>query len=49
MTPFPHGRQGLRHAPNDASLLNNLSIALLQTGRYEEAISDGTDGAFRGP
>ena len=28
---------GLRHAPNDASLLNNLSIALLQTGRYEEA------------
>ncbi len=30
---------GLRHAPNDASLLNNLSIALLQTGRYEEAVS----------
>jgi Flp pilus assembly protein TadD len=28
---------GLRHAGNDASLLNNLSIALLQTGRYEEA------------
>jgi tetratricopeptide (TPR) repeat protein len=28
---------GLRHAPNDASLLNNLSIALLQTGQYEEA------------
>ncbi len=28
---------GLRHAPNDASLLNNLSIALLQTGRYKEA------------
>jgi tetratricopeptide (TPR) repeat protein len=28
---------GLRHAPNDASLLNNLSIALLQTGRYDEA------------
>ncbi|MCK9419292.1 MAG: tetratricopeptide repeat protein [Nitrospirae bacterium] len=30
---------GLRHARNDASLLNNLSIALLQTGRYEEAAS----------
>ncbi len=30
---------GLRHAHNDASLLNNLSIALLQTGRYEEAAS----------
>ncbi len=30
---------GLRHAPNDASLLNNLSIALLQTGRYEQAVS----------
>jgi len=28
---------GLRHAPNDASLMNNLSIALLQTGRYDEA------------
>jgi tetratricopeptide (TPR) repeat protein len=28
---------GLRKSPNDASLLNNLSIALLQTGRYEEA------------
>lgn len=32
-------RTGLRHARNDASLLNNLSIALLQTGRYEEAAS----------
>ena len=30
---------GLKYAPNDASLLNNLSIALLQTGRYEEAIA----------
>jgi len=30
---------GLKFAPNDASLLNNLSIALLQTGRYEEAIA----------
>src|SRR3990172_3210704 len=29
---------GLKYAPNDASLLNNLSIALLQTGRYEEAV-----------
>jgi tetratricopeptide (TPR) repeat protein len=28
---------GLRYTPNDASLLNNLSIALLQTGRYAEA------------
>ena len=28
---------GLRHAHNDASLLNNLSIALIQTGRHEEA------------
>lgn len=28
---------GLRHAPGDASLLNNLSVALLQTGRYDEA------------
>jgi tetratricopeptide (TPR) repeat protein len=28
---------GLRHAANDASLMNNLSIALMQTGRYEEA------------
>jgi tetratricopeptide (TPR) repeat protein len=32
-------RTGLQKAPNDASLLNNLSIALLQTGRYEEAAS----------
>lgn len=30
---------GLQKAHNDASLLNNLSIALLQTGRYEEAAS----------
>ena len=30
---------GLKYAPNDASLLNNLSIALLQTGRYEDAIA----------
>jgi len=30
---------GLKYAPNDASLLNNLSIALLQTGRYEEAVA----------
>jgi tetratricopeptide (TPR) repeat protein len=30
---------GLQKAPNDASLLNNLSIALMQTGRYEEAAS----------
>jgi len=30
-------RTGLRHAPNDASLMNNLSIALLQTGRNDEA------------
>jgi len=30
---------GLKYAPNDASLMNNLSIALLQTGRYEEAIA----------
>lgn len=29
---------GLLRAPNDPSLLNNLSIALLQTGRNEEAI-----------
>jgi len=28
---------GLKHAPNDASLLNNLSIALMQRARYEEA------------
>ena len=28
---------GLRHAPNDPSLLNNLSIALMQTGRQDEA------------
>jgi Flp pilus assembly protein TadD len=28
---------GLRHAPYDPSLLNNLSIAFLQTGRYDEA------------
>ncbi len=28
---------GLRFAPYDSSLLNNLSIALLQTGRYDEA------------
>jgi Flp pilus assembly protein TadD len=33
-------RTGLRHAPNDASLLNNLSIALMQTGRYEEAAAE---------
>ena len=32
-------RTGLSRAPNDASLLNNLSIALMQTGRYEEAVS----------
>jgi tetratricopeptide (TPR) repeat protein len=30
---------GLKYAPNDASLMNNLSIALLQTGRYEEAVA----------
>ena len=30
---------GLQKAPNDASLLNNLSIALMQTRRYEEAAS----------
>jgi len=30
---------GLRHAPNDPSLLNNLSIALMQKGRFEEAAS----------
>jgi Flp pilus assembly protein TadD len=29
---------GLRYAPNDPSLLNNLSIALLQTGRNDEAV-----------
>lgn len=28
---------GLRHAPNDPSLLNNLSIVYLQTGRADEA------------
>ena len=28
---------GLRYAPNDPSLLNNLSIVYLQTGRFEEA------------
>lgn len=28
---------GLRAAPNDPSLLNNLSIALMQTGRFDEA------------
>jgi len=32
-------KTGLRHAPNDASLMNNLSIALLQKGRYEEAVA----------
>jgi protein O-GlcNAc transferase len=31
---------GLSKAPNDPSLLNNLSIALLQTGRFEEAASE---------
>jgi tetratricopeptide (TPR) repeat protein len=31
---------GLRFAHNDASLLNNLSIALLQTGRYDEAAAE---------
>jgi Flp pilus assembly protein TadD len=30
---------GLRHAPNDPSLLNNLSIALMQKGRFDEAAS----------
>ena len=30
---------GLRHAPNDPSLLNNLSIALMQKGRFAEAAS----------
>jgi tetratricopeptide (TPR) repeat protein len=28
---------GLRYAPNDPSLLNNLSIVYMQTGRYDEA------------
>lgn len=28
---------GLRHAPNDPSLLNNLSVAFLQKGRIEDA------------
>jgi len=28
---------GLRHAPYDPSLLNNLSIALMQKGRFDEA------------
>ena len=28
---------GLRHAPNDPSLLNNLSVAFLQKGRIDEA------------
>lgn len=32
-------RRGLVHAPFDAGLLNNLSIALLKLGRYDEAIS----------
>lgn len=30
---------GLRHAPNDPSLLNNLSVAFLQKGRIAEAAS----------
>ena len=30
---------GLRHAPNDPSLLNNLSVAFLQKGRIDEATS----------
>ncbi len=28
---------GLRYAPNDPSLLNNLSIVFMQTGRFDEA------------
>jgi len=31
---------GLRHAPYDASLLNNLSIALLKKGRLDEAAAN---------
>lgn len=30
---------GLRHAPYDASLCNNLSIAMMQQGRFDEAAS----------
>ncbi len=32
-------KTGLRHAPYDPSLLNNLSIALMQKGLFEEAAS----------
>jgi Flp pilus assembly protein TadD len=31
---------GLRYAPSDASLLNNLSIAFLRKGRYDEAAAN---------
>lgn len=40
---------GLRHAPGDASLLNNLSIALLQTGRYEEAAAHAQTALYADP
>lgn len=32
-------QKGLRYAPNDASLLNNLSIAFLRKGRFDEAVT----------
>ncbi len=40
---------GLRFAHNDASLLNNLSIALLQTGRYDEAASQAQTALVSDP
>jgi Flp pilus assembly protein TadD len=40
---------GLRFAHNDASLLNNLSIALMQTGRYEEAASQAQTALVSDP
>src|SRR3990172_7764787 len=42
-------RTGLQKAPNDASLLNNLSVALLQTGRYEEAASQAQTALLADP
>jgi tetratricopeptide (TPR) repeat protein len=40
---------GLRFAHNDASLLNNLSIALMQTGRYEEAAAQAQTALVSDP
>lgn len=42
-------KTGLQKAPNDPSLLNNLSIALLQTGRYEEAAASAQTALFADP